>query len=81
MSRHPADLAGLVHKGRIEVGADADLVAFDPTATWVVDGRMLHHRNPITPYVGRTLRGMVRATWLRGVLVDGSTPRGRLLIR
>jgi allantoinase len=81
MSRRPADLAGLAHKGRIEVGADADLVAFDPGATWVVDGRELHHRNPITPYVGRTLRGRVHTTWLRGVPVDGVNPHGRLLTR
>ncbi len=80
MARRPADLAGLVHKGRIAVGADADLVAFDPTTTWVVDPSALHHRNPVTPYAGRPLRGSVRTTWLRGVPVDGS-PRGRLLER
>src|SRR5262249_38297276 len=81
MARRPADLAGLVHKGRITVGADADLVAFDPESTWVVDPTQLHHRNPVTPYAGRTLHGAVRHTWLRGELVDGVTPRGRLLSR
>jgi allantoinase len=81
MSRRPADLAGLVHKGRIEVGADADLVAFDPEASWTVDPATLHHRNPVTPYAGRTLTGQVRQTWLRGVEVDGVNPRGRLLHR
>jgi allantoinase len=81
MSRRPADLVGLGHKGRIEVGADADLVAFDPGATWVVDPATLHHRNPVTPYAGQTLHGVVRRTWLRGVPVDGVTPHGRLLTR
>jgi allantoinase len=81
MARRPADLAGLVHKGRIEVGADADLVAFDPDATWVVDAGTLHHRNPVTPYHGQRLQGVVRTTWLRGVPVDAVTPHGRLLVR
>jgi allantoinase len=81
MARRPADLAGLVHKGRIEVGADADLVAFDPGATWVVDAGTLHHRNPVTPYHGRPLHGVVHTTWLRGERVDGVTPHGHLLAR
>jgi allantoinase len=79
MARRPADLVGLRHKGRIEVGADADLVAFDPEATFVVDPAALHHRNPVTPYAGRELRGVVRTTWLRGEPVDFATPRGQLL--
>ena len=39
-------------------GADADLVAFDPTATCAVDPAALHHRHPVTPYAGQTLRGV-----------------------
>jgi allantoinase len=81
MARAPADLVGLSRKGRIEVGADADLVAFDPDASASVDASQLHHRHPVTPYAGRTLRGSVVRTWLRGSVVDFSTPRGRLLVR
>ncbi len=81
MARRPADLVGLVHKGRIEIGADADLVAFDPDAPFVVDPARLSHRHPVTPYAGRELRGVVRRTWLRGEPVDGVTPHGRLLRR
>jgi allantoinase len=82
MARAPADRAGLSHKGRIAVGADADLVAFEPEATFVVDPDRLLHRHPVSPYAGRELHGVVRRTWLRGEPVDvDGPPRGRLLHR
>ncbi|GLH97572.1 allantoinase AllB [Phytohabitans aurantiacus] len=81
MAQRPAEIAGLRRKGRITPGYDADLVAFDPSAEFTVDAGALHHRNPVTPYHGRTLHGVVRSTWLRGVLVDFASPRGRLLVR
>jgi allantoinase len=81
MATRPADLAGLRRKGRIAVGADADLVAFDPEAEFVVDAHALHHKNPVTPYAGKTLRGVVRTTWLRGSQVTGAEPAGRFLTR
>jgi allantoinase len=81
MARRPADLVGLSGKGRLAVGADADLVAFDPDATFVVDPSALHHRNPVTPYAGQELAGVVRTTWLRGRRVTGDGPAGRFLER
>ncbi|MEO5987581.1 MAG: allantoinase AllB [Candidatus Eisenbacteria bacterium] len=85
MSEMPARLARLERtKGSLTVGHDADLVVFDPDAKFVVDSMQLHQRHPITPYAGRTLRGRVRGTWLRGHAVyDGSRllgePRGHWL--
>ncbi|MER6360905.1 allantoinase AllB [Kitasatospora sp. NPDC001527] len=71
MSAGPARLVGLDgRKGAIAVGRDADLVAFDPDARFTVHPGELHHRNPVTPYAGRTLTGAVRTTWLRGRVVD-----------
>ncbi len=80
MSRGPADFVGLGRKGRLEVGADADLVAFAPDATFTVDARQLLHKNPVSAYDGRELRGVVRRAWLRGEVV-GAEPHGRLLER
>ena len=78
MSTAPARLAGLSGKGAIAVGKDADLVAFAPDEEWIVGD--LEHRNPVTPYTGRSLVGAVRRTWLRGQPADGA-PIGRLLVR
>ena len=81
-STAPADRVGLTRKGRIAVGADADLVRFAPDEEHTVDVAHLHHRNPVSAYAGRRLRGVVRETWLRGTPVDiDGPPRGRLLRR
>lgn len=70
MSAAPAALAGLTHrKGAIVPGVDADLIAFDPDARFVVRADALWHRHPVTPYVGLPLRGRVEQTWVRGRLV------------
>lgn len=87
MSEGPARLAGLDRrKGRIAPGFDADLVLFDPDREFVVEGESLFHRHPTTPYEGRTLRGVVARTYLRGQLVfaDGAlvgSPAGVPLLK
>ncbi len=80
MATGPAKLAGLPGKGVLAPGYDADLVAFDDTASFTVDPARLLHRRPVTPYAGQTLTGVVRRTWLRGQAA-GDTPAGRLLTR
>lgn len=80
MSAAPARLAGLPAKGAIAQGRDADLVVWDPDATFTVDPTKLHHRHPLTPYAGMSLHGVVERTWLRGRPV-GPRPAGRLLER
>jgi allantoinase len=80
MARRPAELAGLRRKGQLAPGFDADVAVVDPDATFVVDPAALHHRHPVSPYAGRRLHGVVRATWLRGEPA-GDEPHGRLLVR
>ncbi|HEY7044067.1 MAG TPA: allantoinase AllB [Nocardioidaceae bacterium] len=86
MATAPAAIVGVAGKGGIVVGHDADFAVFAPDETFVVDAARLHHRHPLTPYAGRTLRGVVRQTWLRGrpIAADGQVdpvPTGDLLCR
>ena len=80
MATAPADRVGLPRKGRIAVGADADLAVLAPEESFVVDVTRLHHKNQVSAYAGRTLQGVVRRTFLAGREVD-DVPRGRLLAR
>lgn len=82
MGEGPADQVGLTDRGRIAVGATADLVVFAPDESFTVDVASLRHKNPVSAYAGRTLTGAVRQTWLRSIPVDiEADPRGRLLTR
>lgn len=82
MATNTAKFAGVGRKGSIAAGLDADLVWFAPDDGFTVNAEELLHRNPITAYQGRSLKGVVRRTWLRGRAVDvDGTPRGQLLRR
>jgi allantoinase len=73
MSAAPAALAGLGdRKGRIAPGLDADLVIWDPDATFPVVPERLQQRHKLTPYAGRTLSGRVVTTLVRGERVWGA---------
>jgi allantoinase len=73
-------------KGAIVVGADADLVIWNPDQQLTVSPSMLHHRHKLTPYEGEKLTGVVQKTFLRGrKIYDGGQlidrPCGHLLSR
>ncbi|WP_396277526.1 allantoinase AllB [Glutamicibacter creatinolyticus] len=81
MSTKPAELAGLKNKGAIALGNDADFALFAPDEAFVVDVKKLHHKNPICPYEGKTLAGVIRSAMVGGVDVDFQTPKGKLIRR
>ncbi|EYB69128.1 allantoinase [Deinococcus phoenicis] len=83
-ARTPAERFGLAGKGRLDPGADADLALVALDTEWVHTQDDLHTRWKFSPYVGRTFRGQVRRTLLRGQTVyqDGHfphPPQGRFL--
>jgi len=66
MGEGPAKLAGSRRKGRIAAGYDADFCVFDTEREFVVTEERLHFRHRVSPYLGERLRGVVKATYLRG---------------
>jgi len=71
LTRRPAGVFGL-NSGRLTPGAPADIVCLDPEAEWVVTVENTHSRSKNSPYLGWTLRSVVRATIVDGQYVYSS---------
>lgn len=73
---NPAKLMGLFpRKGAIQVGADADLVLWDPAKRVTLTQSLMRHAIDYTPYEGHDVTGWPVATLRRGeaVMRDGAT--------
>ncbi|MBX7219283.1 MAG: dihydroorotase family protein [Blastocatellia bacterium] len=66
VSANPARRFGLLTKGDVAVGYDADLVLFDPQETFVVRAAESESEQGYTPFEGMELTGRVKTTFLRG---------------
>ncbi len=68
LATRPAEIANLA-AGTLAPGAPADVVVFDPAATWTVDPARFFSKSRNTPFAGRTLKGAVRWTLVAGRVV------------
>jgi dihydroorotase len=67
LSSVPASILGLdEHGGPVTPGRPANVVVFDPDEEWVVGERPFASRGRNSAFLGRTLRGRVMHTLLRG---------------
>lgn len=83
---NPAQRFGLLDKGDVAVGYDADLVLFDPSESFVVRAAESESAQGYTPFEGMELSGRVKTTYLRGrrIYHQGEVvgePRGEYLSR
>lgn len=85
---NPAKLFGLApRKGTIAVGADADIVVWDPSARRNLTNADLNHANDYTPYEGMEIDGWADTTIVGGKIryrnskLIGTGGQGRYLAR
>ncbi len=77
-SENPAKIFGLnPAKGRLENGADADLVLFNPNRKWTISKKNQHSNARYTLYEGMECTGKVEKVFTRGkLIVDNDTYLG-----
>ena len=68
MTVEPARILG-IDKGRLSIGADADIVIFDPNEEWVVDPEQFASKGRNTPFGGQRLKGKVKYTIVGGKVI------------
>ena len=84
LCERPAELYGIVGKGNLRPGFDADLVVVDPQKSYVFTRDMVESKCGWSPYEGETLTGSIEAVILNGEIAvrEGkrlAIPQGKML--
>ena len=80
VSEAPARLAGLEQsKGAIAPGYDADIALVDPRGTTTIAPHEMRSRQRHGAMEGRRFDFAIKQVFLRGELLDGARPRGRMV--
>jgi allantoinase len=69
LSWNPAQRFGLLSKGDIAPGFDADIALVDPSESFVVRAAESESSQGYSPFEGQELKGRVKSTFLRGALI------------
>jgi dihydroorotase len=80
----PAQLYGMLGKGKLDLGFDADLVLVDPARSYTFERSMVQSKCGWSPYEGDRLTGAIEHVFLRGrhVVNEGGltgSPAGEML--
>ncbi|NQT00060.1 MAG: dihydroorotase [Candidatus Omnitrophica bacterium] len=65
---NPAKILGIA-AGSLSLGSPADLVIFDPSKEWLVKRQEIVSKSKNSPFIGRTLKGLVEYTIHKGQIV------------
>jgi len=65
MATAPAKILGL-DAGTLQIGKTADVCVFDPNQTWVLSEETIRSKSKNSPWLGQTLKGRVKATFVAG---------------
>ena len=84
VAAHAAKRFRIADRGRVAAGCSADVALVDTNERSVLGREMLLDRHKLSPYVGRTFRGVIRRTILRGrtIFMHGKVvgpPAGRFV--
>jgi allantoinase len=80
MAERPSELFGLKgRKGMLAPGYDADILLIDPEKEWILRSEDLQHLVKQSPFTGRTFKGRVARTYVRGSLVYDDDADGKIV--